>query len=234
MSDLLLERMTDDQIEAVFAHEMGHVVHRHLWWFVAYMVLFFGVAAGPLSWALDVLANHLPIAWRAMEGAESVGSLLQASLLFVVFFVPFTRFSQRLERQADVFAARVIQMNQPPPGAQALLPPRFSSTFVGEYGAGLFASALREVAVINRMPLNGRNWLHGSIQSRMNYLFHLSADPAHTTRFDRKMGRLFAVVLVTLCAFGVWGAVQSLQSARGEEPKPPVQQSIVAQSSQQS
>jgi len=49
MSDLLLERMTDDQIEAVFAHEMGHVVHRHLWWIVAYLVLFFGVAAGPLK-----------------------------------------------------------------------------------------------------------------------------------------------------------------------------------------
>ena len=34
LSDLLLERMDDEQIEAVFAHEVGHVVHRHMAWYV--------------------------------------------------------------------------------------------------------------------------------------------------------------------------------------------------------
>ena len=38
LSDLLLETMTDEQIEAVFAHEMGHVVHRHMAWFVLFFV----------------------------------------------------------------------------------------------------------------------------------------------------------------------------------------------------
>ena len=39
MSDLLLETMTDEQIEAVFAHELGHVVHRHMSWYVVFMVV---------------------------------------------------------------------------------------------------------------------------------------------------------------------------------------------------
>src|SRR5699024_9049444 len=34
MTDLLLETMTDEQIEAVFAHEIGHVHYRHMLWYV--------------------------------------------------------------------------------------------------------------------------------------------------------------------------------------------------------
>src|SRR5207237_2960251 len=40
LSDLLLERMDDEQIEAVFAHEVGHVVHRHMAWYVVVIMVF--------------------------------------------------------------------------------------------------------------------------------------------------------------------------------------------------
>ena len=35
VTDLLLEAMPEDQVVAVFAHEIGHVVHRHLLWMAA-------------------------------------------------------------------------------------------------------------------------------------------------------------------------------------------------------
>ena len=38
LSDLLLESMTDLQIQAVFAHELGHVKHRHLAWFAMFFL----------------------------------------------------------------------------------------------------------------------------------------------------------------------------------------------------
>ena len=31
--------MTDEQIEAVFAHEVGHIVHRHMMWYLVLIVL---------------------------------------------------------------------------------------------------------------------------------------------------------------------------------------------------
>ena len=46
LSDLLLERMDDEQIEAVFAHEIGHVVHRHMVW---YVIFFLTVVFGELG-----------------------------------------------------------------------------------------------------------------------------------------------------------------------------------------
>ena len=36
LSDLLLETMTESQIEAVFAHELGHIVHRHMAWYIVF------------------------------------------------------------------------------------------------------------------------------------------------------------------------------------------------------
>jgi len=38
LSDLLLETMSDDQIAAVFAHELGHVKHRHILWYVVFFI----------------------------------------------------------------------------------------------------------------------------------------------------------------------------------------------------
>jgi STE24 endopeptidase len=216
MSDLLLERMTDDKIEAVFAHEMGHAAHRHLWWYVAYFALFIAIVAGPVAWILNLTVRHLPSTWLAIEGGQSLGSLIMTLIAMGIFVLTFTFFSQRLERQADVFAARMMQLEQPAIGAGEPLPPRFADTYVGEYGAGLFASALREVAHINRMPLRGGNWLHGSIQSRMNYLYNLSGDRARTTQFDRKMGRLFVVLLLSLAMCGTWGAMQTLQGPQAD------------------
>ena len=38
MTDALLEQLTDQQIEAVFAHEIGHGVHRHILWYLGGMI----------------------------------------------------------------------------------------------------------------------------------------------------------------------------------------------------
>jgi hypothetical protein len=77
---------------------------------------------------------------------------------------------------------------------------------VGEYGAALFASALERVAIVNNIPVAARSWCHGSIASRMRTLTSMSADPSHTHRFDRFMGRLYVtmIALLVLCGAAAW------------------------------
>ena len=119
---------------------------------------------------------------------------------------------RRFERQADVFAARTLEAA---PG----------HSHVGPVGAAVFASALQRVALINNMPIEpqGRweggpvrrlgwlleraggvmdNWLHGSIATRMRTLHRMSADPAHTRHFDKRMARLYVALLVLLLVSG--------------------------------
>ena len=220
LSDLLLETMTDEQVEAVFAHELGHIVHRHMAWYVVFIavLMVFNFALG--QWAQNA------------HGLASLGLHDEASqfLLFggayiAKFLVLFGFVSRRFERQADVFAARTIETHRQPlvlepqtvlspvgqlaavgagdaPAlfAYATTAPSRQTTHVGQYGATLFGSALQRVAIVNNIPIKARSWCHGSIARRMRYLAHLSAHPDRTADFDRFMFWLYAALLFALAA----------------------------------
>ena len=216
LSDLLLETMTDEQVEAVFAHELGHIVHRHMAWYVVLFLILFCIGA-IFEAQLTRFAPALPNRdlWVLMGGV-------------VMFIFGFGFVSRRFERQADVFAARTVQMIQTP--ATLALP---MHSFVGRVGARVMAGTLQRVAIINNMPTtsarlrnrrnwprpsglidwlvdNANHWLHGSIATRVQALHTLSTDPAHTTQFDRKMTRLYIALLCTLCLVATWTIRQEM------------------------
>lgn len=96
ITDGLLEVLAPDEVEAVFAHELAHGKHHHLWLFIGLIVGCAGlVLAGPrwiTSWAggaLDPLGTELFV-------------LLVVGLGFHRFF---GRLSRHLEGQADLFSA---------------------------------------------------------------------------------------------------------------------------------
>ena len=94
-----------------------------------------------------------------------------------------------------------------PPVVTLTAPPTASHSHVGEYGAAVVAGALQRVARINNIPVAAREWLHGSIASRMRYLRELAADAGRTRRFDKSMRRLYWSLLAVLVAGGTWFCV---------------------------
>jgi STE24 endopeptidase len=202
LSDLLLETMTDEQIEAVFAHELGHVVHKHLIWLGVYILLTVLLITGPETYALQFVHNWYVGHWSAASW-DNVEGLLDVVIAFAAIILAFGYLSPRFERQADVFAARTMQQQRSDPQGQ-------TASFVDEYGAGLFASALQRVAIINHVPFNARNWSHGSIAKRVSAVLEMSADPQRTWQFDRFMTRLYiTLIILLLCG----GAVCALMPA---------------------
>ena len=166
LSDLLLESMTDQQIQAVFAHELGHVKHRHLAWFV----LFFFTFGYGLFAAASIVESHLRLNenWCNIFEFGSIfvcGGLLLAAYGFL---------SRWFERQADVYATRALRK-----------PLESAHKNPGEVGAAIFASALERVAIVNNIPITARNWTHGSIYSRMKYIDRMGHDPEVAAQFDR-------------------------------------------------
>ena len=187
LSDLLLETMTDQQVEAVFAHEVGHIVHRHMAWYVV-MVIILMLVTVALGTAVEAsLAPQLPT-WLPMD-------VLMTAVAVGGFLLMFGYLSRCFERQADVYAARTMQREWEP----QTTPP----SYVGEFGASVFSSALHRVASINNIPVGARNLSHGSIASRMKYLHELSGDPRRTSRFDHFMLGLYATMLGMLIGLGV-------------------------------
>jgi len=205
MSDLLLETMTDDQIEAVFAHEIGHVIHRHMLWFA----VFFGAvmfAMVGLTAPLSKLADR----WTPDSIWPAALATLAASAgcLFLFLFL-----SRKFERQADVFAARTIQADDS--DGSHVGQPLVGPPHVGSHGAMIFTSALNQVARINCIPVDAFSACHGSIAKRMEYLQSLCDNPVRTMQFDRFMSRLNALLLLCLCSFGVWAMLTLFQQQRG-------------------
>ena len=49
LTDLLIETLSDRQIEAVFAHEVGHIRHRHIAWYLVMIAAFLVALAGPIA-----------------------------------------------------------------------------------------------------------------------------------------------------------------------------------------
>lgn len=218
LSDLLIETMSDEEIEAVFAHELGHVVHKHMAWLVVFFVVLTLFIVGGGAWATRWLASV-----GIQEGPAQGMVIASAYVLKFMLFFGFV--SRRFERQADVFAARTMEMTRasvPNSSASDMLiaarqlslavdgPSTHSLALnfaltsdpghVGKYGAAVFGSALQRVAVVNNIPVRARSWCHGSIATRMQYLRQLSADPAATARFDRFMLFLYGALVFGLFA----------------------------------
>ncbi len=97
ITDALLRNFTDDQIETIVAHEIGHIRHRHLliscclvFGYLISSIFFYQFVGEPLK---SVLAGY-PI-------LTSIVSIL----FFVFYFKIFFNFlSRRFEHQADLYA----------------------------------------------------------------------------------------------------------------------------------
>ena len=181
LSDLLLRALPPWQLEAVLAHELGHLRHRHVVWFV----LFFAACGLGLIGPIDrlygaVVPTDLP-AW--VDDATSLG-------LLGVVLAGFLLLSRLFERQADVFAAKLIEPEQGgvgPTGAWAFGQALHSA--VGLNGGGDPGVSVGGSWVARLWRSRGRlaHVLHGSPERRVGYLAWLAEDPRRTRRFDRRV-----------------------------------------------
>ena len=116
--DTLIQHLTEPELEAVLAHEIGHYKHRHI--------------PKMLAWsAVNMLLGFYAISWLAGQewfapafGFRSAG-IVPALLLFgllggvvMFWFSPISnRWSRRWEYQADAYAAAAMGEHQPLVGA---------------------------------------------------------------------------------------------------------------------
>ncbi len=184
----LLEVLGPDEIDAVIAHEIGHVKKKHLLFFL----LFF---AGYLL--LSYVAYDLIM--YAMIFAEPVWSLIQRSgasqatvvsvafsvvimALFLLYFrFVFGFFMRNFERQADGYVYTLFSSARP------------------------LISTLQKIALASRQSADRPNWHHYSIRERIDFLGRCEEDRAWLGRHDAKVRRgigLYAAALLLLAAAG--------------------------------
>jgi len=100
LSDTLLAAFDDRQIAVVFAHELGHHVHRHIFKMIALAAVISSGMVALLHWRLNPFAGGDPAQWPGpIAGLAQVGLLLTAYPLVIG---PISNaIARHFERQAD-------------------------------------------------------------------------------------------------------------------------------------
>jgi len=188
LSDGLLARLDNDEIETVFGHEVGHVRHHHLVLRVLAMI-------APLSLLLLAEQAFPQSSQRFQQwlGAASYDRQAEVGLLLLgaiglYMLVIFGYYSRLLEHQADLYACR-----RPAP---ELASPAVET----------FARALEKLAIGSGSGRNARGWQHASIARRIDFLERLRRAPKGELRFQRwvrLLGILWVGIVISPVVYGV-------------------------------
>ena len=185
VTDKLIDTLSPTEIESVFGHEVGHIKHHHMSFYILFMVsslvamwglICLGTALAQEAGAEAWLAAHAPYLAQLLDSLKFY-ALLPGLLLFAAYmFVVFGYLSRRCERQADIYGCRSTAPE-------------------------IFIDALEKVALLNGIPRDKPGWLwswqHGTIGQRIAFLEKLKEDPAVEPRFQRRLFLLkWGVVLV--------------------------------------
>jgi STE24 endopeptidase len=193
LTDRLINDLTPDEVEAVFGHEVGHIKHHHM----AFYLTFILISLGTLSW----VATWLRIdEW--FKSNEDMAIVPMIGILGGYIFVVFGFLSRRCERQADIFGCRTMSCARPDCTGHS------SSEELAPRGRGLcatgiatFIDALEKVARLNGISRHRPGWLqswqHSTIAHRVEFLQRVRKDPLIEPRFQRTVRFVkWAVVLV--------------------------------------
>ena len=188
ITEALLEFLSPEEVDAVVAHEIGHVRKKHLQFY-----LFFFAGYMLISYTLfDVILIailYVPQLYPLMEQvqgrqttATSAFFSLGAVLSFLIYFrYIFGYFMRNFERQADAFVFTLFNSSLP------------------------LVTTLQKIAITSGQPANKPNWHHYSILERIGFLRKCEADRSWISRHDRKIRGSIAIYLVGILLIGALG-----------------------------
>ena len=184
----LLNSLEPDEIDAVIAHEIGHVKQKHL---LFYLMFFGGYML--ITYAVYNLILYSVIYFSpALELFTNLGidqvtlTYLSFSLAFIALFLIYFRyifgyFMRNFERQADTYVFALFDSAQP------------------------LISTLKKIAFTSGQSPDRPNWHHFSITERINYLVRCENDRSAIRRQGDKLKKSIAVYLIGLLAIGIVG-----------------------------
>ena len=186
ISPALLDILDAQELEAVVAHEIGHVKRHHIFFYLLFILgymffayvffasIFYTILSNKFIFDLVISADGRPgPAFLFL----SIGTLI--GVLLVYFRLLFGLFSRNFERQAD----------------------GYSCLYTGS-GRGIIAS-LEKIAFAGSQSRTSPNWHHYSIQQRVDFMRRCEFDPQLVKRHDRKVRRLIAAYCGAFILVGI-------------------------------
>lgn len=188
ITEALLEFLSPEEVDAVVAHEIGHVQKKHLQFYLLFFAGYMFISYTLLDVILIAIL-YIPQLYPLMEQVQvrqttamSAFLSLGAILSFLIYFrYIFGYFMRNFERQADAFVFTLFNSSVP------------------------LITTLQKIAMTSGRPANKPNWHHYSISERIGFLLKCEADRSWIRRHDRKIRRGIAVYLAGILLIGALG-----------------------------
>lgn len=181
LTPALIETMSLAELEAILAHEIGHVKKRHLLFYVFLIggfSLLAGLLAEPFIHFLLSLGFLSGLMVKAAVSAETVVTfvgavpLLVAMILYFRFVFGF--FIRNFERQADLYSLQAVG------NGDALV------------------SAFEKISMLSGNIREQKNWHHFGIGERIDCLEEASREPDRIVKHNRKVRMSLAAFVAVL------------------------------------
>ena len=188
VTESLLRSLSPDEVDAVIAHEIGHVKNHHLLYYIFFMTGFMLIVFSiyDVSLFLFLYAETLfrAVVNLGLEPETLVWSLHSAVFLaaFLVYFrFIFGYFMRNFERQADVYVYCLFDTAQP------------------------MISTFRKIAVTSGQSPDKPNWHHFSISERIGYLLKCEGSRHWVERHNRKVRYSLLLFVIAMIGIGATG-----------------------------
>jgi Zn-dependent protease with chaperone function len=184
----LLRLLEPEEIDAVIAHEIGHVKRNHLIFYLLFFVGYMLLSYVTFDIILFGIVYAEPIYWLINKTGFDQTTIFSAlfSLVIIIIFLIYFRFifgfyMRNFERQADIFVYSLFDSAQP------------------------LISTLEKIASTSGQSADRPNWHHFSIRQRINYLKKCESDSRWIRHHDQKVKRSIGLYLAGILLIGIVG-----------------------------
>jgi Zn-dependent protease with chaperone function len=188
VTDALLRILDPTEVDAVIAHEIGHVRKRHLLFYLFFFIGYMVVAYATFDLIVYLIVFSEPIYrfvfFTGISRTTVTTSLLSLAIIFnflVYFRFIFGYFMRNFERQADAFVYTLFDSANP------------------------LISTFQKIVAVSGQSAKKPNWHHFSIRQRVDFLRRCEADRSHILRHDRKVRTSIVIYTAAIVLVGIAG-----------------------------
>jgi Zn-dependent protease with chaperone function len=184
----LLRLLDPEEIDAVIAHEIGHVKRKHLvfylLFFVGYMLVNYVIADAVRWWIITAEPFYWFLDKTGFEETTVFSTLF--SLVIIIIFIIYFRFifgffMRNFERQADIYVYNLFESARP------------------------LISTLEKIVTTSGQSADRPNWHHFSIKERIDYLKKCESNPQWIQRHNLRVNKSIGIYLAGMLLIGFVG-----------------------------
>jgi Zn-dependent protease with chaperone function len=206
----LLDLLDPVELKGVVAHEIGHIRKRHLLFYLGFFAGYVLLAVFFSQWLYSHLFRYPALlnflhSWRDVsEDLSSALMVLPMALGLILYFrFLFGFFMRNFERQADLFAMKVLGTPDP------------------------IVRSLEKIGFSSGQSRNLPSWHHFSIAQRVTFLEKADRIPEMVHRQDRKIYWSVGLFFFLLLGLGLYGVKERIWVSTEPAMNPQVLESLL-------